>query len=77
MPTSRCPVVRQQKPPFQDQTTDYHDWTDRTGYCRFCGQSRKETQVDLVLRERTWDEALPSFPWSNVMAAYGGLHAPR
>lgn len=75
MPTSRCPVVRPQKPPYQWKTTDYHDWTDGTGFCRFCGQARKETQVDVLLRERHWDDedAPPPFAWPSVMSAMQAL----
>lgn len=77
MPTSRCPIVRAQKPPYQDRTTDYHDWTDRSGLCRFCGQPRRATQVDVTLRPRTWaeldDDAPARREWPAVMTALAGL----
>ena len=43
MTRSRCSVVRQQAPPYQDHTTDYHDWTANPNVCKFCLQTLAET----------------------------------
>lgn len=82
MPTSRCPVVRAQKPPYAYKTTDYHDWTDGSGSCRFCGQVRKDTQVDIVLGERFYESddaeefnARWTNLWQNVMCELARLHS--
>lgn len=40
MSRSRCTVVRQQKPPYQDQTTDYHEWSG--AWCKHCGRTVAE-----------------------------------
>lgn len=44
----RCPVARPMKyPPWgmPGETTSYHDWTDRSGRCRFCGQTLAQITV--------------------------------
>jgi len=47
--TSRCTVVRPQKPPYQHMTTDYHDWTDGSGRCKFCRLTRAQAQGHEII----------------------------
>lgn len=54
MATSRCSVWRPKAMVFiprddpdatrEDFETNYHSWVKGTGFCEFCGLSRKETQ---------------------------------
>ena len=43
--TPRCTVFRQQKPPYQHKTTDYHEWKD--GRCIHCQKTKAELQPKL------------------------------
>jgi hypothetical protein len=50
--TTRCTVVRQQKPPYSHQTTDYHEWSDRAGglkggTCIHCHKQLTEVRVRI------------------------------
>jgi len=50
--TLRCPVVRQQKPPYAHQTTAYHEWSDHAGglkggTCIHCHKKLAEVRVRI------------------------------
>lgn len=50
--TLRCTVTRRQKPPYQHQTTNYHEWSDHNGgtfggICVHCGKTLKDVRVRI------------------------------
>lgn len=60
MSTNRCQVERPQAGWFgaRGYTTAYHDWTDRTGLCRFCGMTRLETRLPASTARPRWERVL-------------------
>lgn len=68
MSATRCPIVRRKVFPDATDTTDYHDWTLGTGFCRFCGASRADANCAV-------DEHRPAL--ADALAARAARRAAR